>query len=379
MGITLGPGQFQDVTSASAAGDVTIYGGGLQFIESGAYAWYTTINNGGTQWIKLGGHAFSTTINAGGVQDDSGIAYGTSIKGWAGDYAFQIVEKSGYANDTVIYQFGVQDVDGWVDNTTIFGGGQQVIENGGGAAHTAVYAAGTQFVELGKSWWTTVYEGGKQMVYAGGDAMYTTVNGNNYLQTGKMIVEVGGTSDTATINVYGVQDVYGIAKNTTVNGGKQDIGYNATATNTLVEGGGMQIVEAGGDAVNTIISVNGNLRVLAGGTVDGVYFGATNALLDLDHASSVNGPIHGFGDLDQIDLRDIHYGAGTTLAFSAGVLSVKDGYGDSAKLAFLGQYAAAGFGLTSDGHGGTFINYSTAAAAGSGSQLGGLIAIPLHI
>ena len=368
MGITIGPGQFQDVNSSSAAGWVTIDGGGLQFIETGAYAWFTTINDGGEQEVATGGHAFGTTINAGGVQYDSGIATSTTLDGASWNYAKQFVGPSGYANETVI-NYGIQYVAGVADNTNINAGGEQIIWSGGTANNTAVYASGWQVVDSGTTYWTTVYAEGLQFVDKGSIAYYTTVDGDA-LHLGVMEVEAGGIADTTTINYHGGQDVYGMAKNTTVNGGEQAIWSGGGAIGTVVKGGGLELVGAGGVAVNTTLNPNATERVQAGGTADGVTFTSTNALLDLDTANSLTGPISGFEFADQIDLRNVQFGAGTTFNFSQGVLTVSDG-STVAKLSLLGQYTNADFSLSSDGHGGTFIN-------GTQEQLGGIIVNPLH-
>ena len=64
--------------------------------------------------------------------------------------------------------------------------------------------------------------------------------------------------------------------------------------------------------------------------------------------------------LEEIDLRDIGFGATTKLAFTkaaggtSGTLSVTDG-AHTANLTLLGQYSTANFSIASDGHGGTII------------------------
>jgi hypothetical protein len=73
-----------------------------------------------------------------------------------------------------------------------------------------------------------------------------------------------------------------------------------------------------------------------------------------------SGTIAGFGLPAHLDLMDIAFGAGTTLAFTeasnnqSGTLTVSDG-SHAATLSLLGQYVAGQFTMASDGHGGTMI------------------------
>ena len=67
-----------------------------------------------------------------------------------------------------------------------------------------------------------------------------------------------------------------------------------------------------------------------------------------------------FGPQESIDLPSIPFGLHTTLGYSenssdtGGILSVKEGT-HVAKITLLGNYMAASFVTTADGHGGTLI------------------------
>lgn len=85
------------------------------------------------------------------------------------------------------------------------------------------------------------------------------------------------------------------------------------------------------------------------------------AALQLDHSTAFAGSLTGFGGGDSIDLADIAFnGTGTTLGYlsndssTGGHLAVSDGT-HAAALTLLGQYSAASFALSADGHGGTLI------------------------
>src|SRR5262249_25140642 len=75
---------------------------------------------------------------------------------------------------------------------------------------------------------------------------------------------------------------------------------------------------------------------------------------------SFGGLVAGFAGTDQLDLKDIGFGSGTTLTFAeaagnlSGTLTVTDG-AHTAQIALLGQYTAGEFSAKSDGRSGTLI------------------------
>jgi hypothetical protein len=95
-----------------------------------------------------------------------------------------------------------------------------------------------------------------------------------------------------------------------------------------------------------------------------VTFEAPTGMLWLDHPGTFTGMVAGFEGQDVIDLPSIAFNAHTTLGYSdnssdtAGTLSVNDG-AFAAKVALLGNYIAASFVATADGHGGTLITEAT--------------------
>jgi hypothetical protein len=93
-----------------------------------------------------------------------------------------------------------------------------------------------------------------------------------------------------------------------------------------------------------------------------VAFGAgSRGTLTLDDSQAYAGTVDGLAPGNHIDLADISFSAHTTLGYmpnnsnSGGVLTASDG-SHVAKIALLGQYAAASFVMASDGHGGTLIS-----------------------
>jgi hypothetical protein len=90
-----------------------------------------------------------------------------------------------------------------------------------------------------------------------------------------------------------------------------------------------------------------------------VQFEGPTGTLQIDNSQSFTGTVAGFGGQEHIDLADIAFGAGTTLGYAGnvtgGTLTVTNGT-HSANIALLGQYTAASFAASSDGHGGTTIS-----------------------
>lgn len=112
--------------------------------------------------------------------------------------------------------------------------------------------------------------------------------------------------------------------------------------------------------VVTTIAAGTTLEILNASTAK-LAFAPGGAALQLDHSTAFAGSITGFGGGDAIDLADIAFnGAATTLGYfgndsnSGGHLAVSDG-NHAAALTLLGQYSAASFVLSADGHAGTLI------------------------
>lgn len=327
----------------------TIANGGFQHIHNNAFS--TTVNAGGEQNVYIDGSATGSTINAGGIQIDWGFTIITTISGGS-QYVF------GSASLTTINS-GLQAVEsgGTASDTTIHGGGQDVYT--GGTAINTTMDGGIQSVYGGTVVQTTISNGALQ--YLHGTASMTTVNAGSVQS-----VYADGTATGTTVNAGGVQVDWGAASGTTINGGVQYVYGSATGTAVLA---GTQNVQSGGSADDTTIGSGALAFVHSGGTMDDVIFAGPNASLVLAQASALTGTISGWQDHDSIDLGDILFGDGvTSFAYaqnsdnSGGTLSVSDGT-HTASLSLLGQYSAADFALSSDGHGGTLISDPTVANA----------------
>ena len=96
-----------------------------------------------------------------------------------------------------------------------------------------------------------------------------------------------------------------------------------------------------------------------------VTFAGATGILKLDDAPAFSGQIYnltGTGNLsssDQIDLKDVSYGPGTTVSYtgdaSGGTLTVSDAQHDTARISLVGNYENSTFTLSNDGSGGTVV------------------------
>lgn len=321
-GATIEAGGYQDIRAGGRATNTALYGFGQVYANGTSD--HTTIKAGGQQSVAAGGHDVSTTID-GGTQFLSGTATGTTVGAGGNQYDYgtansvlvasggsQHVYQGGSAAGTTVAVGGYQDVaDGTVTNT-VLDGNQQVLGNG--------HAAGT-----------VINAGGRQYVGSGGATTGTTIAAGGF-----QYVDAGATDGSATIN-----------------GGYQFVAGAATAT--TVSGGGEQEVGAGGNVSDAHLD-GGSEHVYAGGLLQNVDFGGSSgATLVLDAPTGLSGSIANFGADDYIDFRN-------TVISSVDVdgannLTVKTEGGQSYSWALLAQYSASSFVLTSDGNGGTALNY----------------------
>jgi hypothetical protein len=204
-----------------------------------------------------------------------------------------------------------------------------------------------------------------------------------------------------------VPDVYLVNLDNTISGagqlgaGQMDLdnhgtiiatGTNAfvidTGANAITNSGTLEATSSSGLVINSAVDNSGELwahggNITANGAVNGgsvvldgqatLEFGAAvsaNVTLDaaatgklvLNDSFDFSGTVSGFNGDDQLDLRDIAFGANTSVSYAenqdhtGGVLSVTDG-SHTANISLLGQYSADGFSLVADDHIGTLLAY----------------------
>jgi hypothetical protein len=139
-----------------------------------------------------------------------------------------------------------------------------------------------------------------------------------------------------------------------------------TGLNAFINTGKLQ-VDGGSLIIDSPVTGHGN-AVIAGGALEFAHASDSNVsftasgsgYLALDQSQYFTGQISGFAAQDKLDLGDIAFSTATTLSYltdddnSGGILKVSDGP-HTANLDLIGDYSAASFTLSSDGHGGTML------------------------
>jgi autotransporter passenger strand-loop-strand repeat protein len=158
----------------------------------------------------------------------------------------------------------------------------------------------------------------------------------------------------------GLEIVSGSAGGTVVEAGGSAVVSSGGTANALVLNGGSATVLSGGAISGAILS-GGTLEIASGGSVLSstiAFAGGGSLVLD---DTRFRGKIAGFDSLaETIDLVAIAYHSGTTtLGYTgnalSGTLTVTDGT-HTARLAMLGNHAAADFTLADDGGGHTLVS-----------------------
>lgn len=370
--VNLGDGNDSFTNSGIVSGDVLL-GRGDDTINIVTGSTVSGIIDGGdgSDTINLSGTGNGTLGKATGVEKvdvqggawaiDAGASYsnvavesgaGLVVRGAiAGGTVAQGAELSVYGSASSVTVLGEQAVQtgGVVTDTTIGAGGEQRVINGAAANGTTI-EGGTQHV-YGTADDTTIDAAGLQHVH--GSATDTIVNNG-----GEQNVYAAATATGTTVNAGGIQIDWGNAIATTIDGGSQYV-YGTAADTVILSG--TQYVEAGGATYGTMIGSGGTVHAYGGASVHNATFAGADATLVLDHAADFSGFISGWQDGNHLDLSDIQFGQGTTVAYTAnannsgGKLVVSDG-AHTVSLSLLGQYTAADFALASDGHGGTVIS-----------------------
>jgi autotransporter passenger strand-loop-strand repeat protein len=256
----------------------------------------------------------------------------------------------------------------------VLSGGTELVASGGTVSNTTVSSGGTLTVS-GLVNGATVSSGATVLVGNGGTLAVLSgqsAQGGVVSISGTEIVSAGGTASNTVVS-GGTLTVRGLANGAVVSSGVLIPGFPAfnvvgsmnvmsggTATNTVVNSGGYETVSSGGVLSGALIS-GGTIEIMSGGSANsGVITFSSGGTLQLDSSVSFGGTISGFALPDQLDLRDVAFGSGTTLSFSeagnnlSGTLTVSDGT-HAAHLTLLGQYVTAQFTKASDGHGGTLV------------------------
>jgi hypothetical protein len=160
-----------------------------------------------------------------------------------------------------------------------------------------------------------------------------------------------------------------------------DTGTNAVVNTGTIEATGLGGLQVAGAVDNSGVILDQSSSITVGGDLSGsghvelsgtatVEFGGQSSndialdanatgLIVFDHSAGFSGTISGLNGDDQLDLRDLQFGANTTMAYAddgqgGGVLTISDGV-QSVQLHLHGAYQLGDFTLGSDGQGGSLL------------------------
>ena len=202
------------------------------------------------------------------------------------------------------------------------------------------------------------------------------ISGAGQLGAGSLILTNGGTIIANGFNALVIDTgassvINGGTIEATGSGGLVIVGSIVNSGLIWAAGGNVFI---GGDLTGTgDVQISGSATVEIGGSdSNNVVVGSGAAgLLVLDDSIGFTGKISGLNADDRVDLRDIAFGANTTMTYAdngtgGGVLTVTDGV-NSVHLALVGAYQLQNFSLVSDGQGGSLLTNNAGAATDYGS------------
>jgi hypothetical protein len=149
-----------------------------------------------------------------------------------------------------------------------------------------------------------------------------------------------------------------------------EVALNQDLNGDGIVGTSATVIQATGNVEVSLSHMTQAAAIAAGATLEltgadsgAITFNGTTGVLVLDHSSLFTGELinlTGNGNpssSDQIDLKDIAFGTGTTESYvgnsAGGVLTIKDAQNDTANISLVGNYTNSTFTLSSDGHGGT--------------------------
>jgi hypothetical protein len=241
------------------------------------------------------------------------------------------------------------NVSGATDSSITLGNGSDTLTLSGGGNNDVTIGNGNDTVTAtGESHDTITVGNGNDSVTAGNASIITVGNGTNTLSAGAGSNIVAGKGNDTVIA--------GNGSIITVGNGADMV--TAGNVSTVTVGNGNDTVTTG--AGSTVTVGNGNDTVTVGDDFTIIAGSGTDKFVVDSTASPLTGSITGFGAQDTIDLSNVTFGTGTTLALTENssnteaMLTVGDGT-HTANLTLIGQYVAAQFSLTTDGQGGTLI------------------------
>jgi autotransporter passenger strand-loop-strand repeat protein len=344
--ITVGNGDFLNVSSGGVASSTVVSNGGTINVSSGGSANYSIVSNGGNANVFSGGTADFSAISGGNMVVSSGGSADSSV---IADFGYLSVTPGGTASGTVV-NGGYEYVSGATEVGTVLSVGDEYVHSGGQADFDVVSAQGKLFAFSGGLASGAELSGGYEYAYAGGGEVLDTIVDNGGVvevedaalgmgtvlnSGGQETVFSGGVASGTTVNRFAFELVYGQAGGVVVSGGTQNVSSGGVASATVLRGiGARETVFSSGTAMGTVISSGGQEVVAAGGSAS---FSVVSS-----------------GGM--IDLPSISYNSGGSAILNPqnDVLTVTEG-NDSYQQTLSGSYAANSFQASRDPSGNTLI------------------------
>ncbi|SDF84993.1 VCBS repeat-containing protein, partial [Bradyrhizobium brasilense] len=199
------------------------------------------------------------------------------------------------------------------------------------------------------------------------DNVDNVISGAGQIGQGDLTLSNEGTIDASGTHAL----VIDTGANVIINAGTLEAtGTGGLVLESAVANSGLIWANGGTVTAEGVVTGSGNALISGTGTIEfgaasaaGVTFDTTAAgHLILDDAFHFSGTVSGLDGNDDIDIRGISFGAGTTLSFTenlagtGGTLTVSDG-AHTANIVLLGQYDPNGFAEKADTANGTVITY----------------------
>lgn len=231
----------QPAVDVSMASGTTVGGGGTLTVSNGALVSGTILQEFGTLNVDAGGTATGTAIDGYATMKLSAGATATNTT--VNQYGVFIVLGNAHFSGTVFNAGSTFEIgDGTVENGFTVAKGVTLAALDGGVLNNIIVSAGaTLIAEAGATLSNITFQSGATFV---ADYGYTE---NGFTVSNGIVFKVYGTATNTTISAggqqfVGVADLGGIASNTVINGGEQDVGLSSTASYTTINMGGIQRV-----------------------------------------------------------------------------------------------------------------------------------------
>jgi autotransporter passenger strand-loop-strand repeat protein len=328
------PDPFANVRGANApavdpsmATGTTLKGGGKLTVSDGGELEGTTVGEFSTLTVDAGGKAINTTVNSYGVLYLYGDAASSGL-----------VLNSG---STLVIGDGAVESGFTVANGVTLG-----VYSGSMVENSVVASGGTLILEAGAVKTNTVFQSGATFIadYGYEEDGFTVSNG--------VVFKVFGVATDTTISAGGTQSVGqfdegGVATNTVINGGEQDVWLSSVVSYTTIDMGGIQRVEGvyihdepgpgradhttvndggvqdvdGGIVTVTTINAGGIQNVTAGGDVSGDVI-ESDGVVNVSGETVYHSPGGEFADVIRSQVDGTIVGSGAALHLSgAGIAS----------------------------------------------------------